>query len=74
MLKIHTKKNILFYQDEYDNIKELVVYKTDKKFKIKEAEEFLSSQGIRYKRLINVFFEDMTLFIPKDHISKYIRK
>lgn len=74
MLTIKTKHNVLFYKDKYDNIKEVKVMKSDKKFKIKEAEEYLKENHDDFKMLISVFFKDMNLYIPKKDIKKYIRK
>ena len=70
MKEIKTRVNLVYYQDEYDNIKELILYK-DKKVKMKEAREYFLENGILFNTIIKVMLEDLLIEIPEEDLENY---
>ena len=73
LIKIDTRINIIYYQDENENIKERKVYQ-EKKVKVNEAKEILKKDGIKFIRILRVILEDSIIIIPKEELKKYIKK
>lgn len=68
MQKVTISRNVIYYLDSNDSIKQEFVYQP-KKLKISEGKNHLTSKGIQFNSLLKILLEEYNTMIPLEYLG-----